>query len=159
MEKIDKEVSQLSVFNEKNDVSYDDVTSKFSGITNVQQLKHLLKNYDSLVQGQHQLLNNSITKMAKIPPPDEINSTFNRFAILKDSEIDEMRNFLNEHKQVMQQQYKDFDIEKRSFEDMTNRMEHEKQKISEERERIEGEVRKIKELNSQIQQQLFISVK
>ena len=36
MEKIDKEVAQLSVFNEKNDVTYDDVTSKFSQITSVQ---------------------------------------------------------------------------------------------------------------------------
>ena len=53
MEKIDKEVAQLSVFNEKNDVTYDDVTSKFSQITSVQQLKHLLKNYDALVEGQH----------------------------------------------------------------------------------------------------------
>jgi hypothetical protein len=36
MEKIDKEISQLSVFNEKSDVHYDDVTSKFSGITSIQ---------------------------------------------------------------------------------------------------------------------------
>ncbi|CDW81629.1 UNKNOWN [Stylonychia lemnae] len=157
MEKIDKEVAQLSVFNEKNDTSYDDVTSKFSGITSIQQLKLLLRNYDALVEGQHQLLNQSITKMAKIPPPDEISSTFNRFQILKDSELDEMRNFLNENKSVMQQQYKDFELEKKSFDEMTNRMEHEKQKISEERERIEAEVRKIKELNQHIQSQLFVS--
>lgn len=47
--------------------------------------------------------------MAKIPPPDEINQTFSRFAVLKDSELDEMRNFLNDHRQIMQQQYKEFD--------------------------------------------------
>jgi hypothetical protein len=58
----------------------------------------LLKNYDALVEGQHALLNQSITKMAKIPPPDEINATFSRFQILKDSELDEMRSFLNDHK-------------------------------------------------------------
>jgi len=40
--------------------------------------------------------------MAKIPPPDEINATFNRFQILKDSELDEMRSFLNENKLIMQ---------------------------------------------------------
>ena len=80
MEKIDKEVAQLSVFNDKVETSgYDDVTSKFSSITSIQQLKHLLRNYDALVEGQHQLLNNSITKMAKIPPPDEISATFSRF--------------------------------------------------------------------------------
>ncbi len=149
----------MSVFNEKEDVKFDDVTSKFSGITSVQQLKHLLKNYDALVEGQHQLLNQSITKMAKIPPPDEVASAFNRFQILKDSEIDDMRKFLNEHKATMQQQYKEFDQEKKSFDDMTTRMEHEKLKISEEREKIEAEVRKIKELNNQIQSQLFVSVK
>ena len=97
--------------------------------------------------------------MAKIPPPDEINSSFNRFAVLKDSELDEMRNFLNEHKQVMQQQYRDFEMEKKHFEDMTGKMEYEKQKISEERERIESEVRRIKEMNQQIQSSLFVSVK
>jgi len=35
MEKIDKEIAQMSVFNEKADVTFDDVTSKFSGITSV----------------------------------------------------------------------------------------------------------------------------
>lgn len=159
MEKIDKEIASMSVFNEKSDVTFDDVSSKFSGITSVQQLKHLLNNYDALVEGQHQLLNQSITKMAKIPAPDEVASAFNRFQILKDSEIDDMRRFLNEHKATMQQQYKEFDQEKKSFDDMTTRMEQEKLKISEERERIEAEVRKIKELNNQIQSQLFVSVK
>lgn len=85
--------------------------------------------------------------MAKIPPPDEISSTFNRFSIIKDSELDEMRSFLNEHKLVMVQQYKDFEHEKKSFDDMNGRMESEKLKISEEREKIEAEVRKIRELN------------
>ena len=88
--------------------------------------------------------------MAKIPPPDEINATFNRFQILKDSELDEMRSFLNENKLIMQQQYKDFEYEKKSFDEMTNKMESEKLKISEEREKIESEVRKIRELNNQI---------
>ena len=85
--------------------------------------------------------------MAKIPPPDEISSTFSRFSIIKDSELDDMRNFLNEHKLIMAQQYKDFEQEKRSFDDMNQRMEGEKLKISEEREKIEAEVRKIRELN------------
>lgn len=35
MEKIDKEIAQMAVFNEKQDVTYDDVTSKFSGITSI----------------------------------------------------------------------------------------------------------------------------
>ena len=85
--------------------------------------------------------------MSKIPPPDELSQTFNKFQILKDSEIDEMRSFLNDHKSIMQQQYKDFESEKRSFEDMTNRMESEKVKISEDREKIEAEVRRIREIN------------
>lgn len=69
-----------------------------AGNTSVQQLKHMLRNYDALVEGQHHLLNQSITKMAKIPPPDEITATFNRFQVLKDSELDEFRGFLDEHK-------------------------------------------------------------
>lgn len=56
--------------------------------------------------------------MSKIPPPDELSAAFSRFQILKDSELDEMRVFLNEHKSVMQQQYKDFESEKRSFDEM-----------------------------------------
>lgn len=57
--------------------------------------------------------------------------------MLKDSEIDEMRNFLNEHKLIMQQQYRDFETEKKSLDDMNNRLETDKLKISEEREKIE----------------------
>lgn len=40
--------------------------------------------------------------MGSIPAPDEISATFEKFQILKDEEIDEMRQFLNEHKQIMQ---------------------------------------------------------
>jgi hypothetical protein len=36
MEKIDKEIAQMSVFNEKPDTTYEDVGSKFSGITSIQ---------------------------------------------------------------------------------------------------------------------------
>ena len=50
MERIDKEISTLSVFNQKDEV-YDDPNSKFSGITSIQQLKGLLKNYEALVEG------------------------------------------------------------------------------------------------------------
>jgi len=39
--------------------------------------------------------------MAKIPPPDEVSAAFSKFQILKDSELDEMRKFLNEHKLTM----------------------------------------------------------
>mmetsp|Transcript_2179 Transcript_2179/g.2100 ORF Transcript_2179/g.2100 Transcript_2179/m.2100 type:complete len:97 (+) Transcript_2179:808-1098(+) len=95
--------------------------------------------------------------MAKIPAPDEINSTFSRFQVLKDSELDEMRSFLSEHKQVMQGQYKEFEQEKKSFEEMNSKMEAEKAKISEDRERIEGEVRKIKELNAQLNKEITAS--
>ena len=75
--------------------------------------------------------------MAKIPPPDEITATFNLFQVLKDSELDEFRNFLEEHKQILTQQYRDFDQERHSFDEMNKRMEADKLKISEERESIE----------------------
>ena len=39
--------------------------------------------------------------MQAIPPPDEIAATFDRFKVLRDEEVDEMRRFLNEHKEVM----------------------------------------------------------
>lgn len=57
----------------------DETRDKFSDITSVQQLKHLLRNYEALVEGQNHLLTQSISKMAKIPAPDEISATFNRF--------------------------------------------------------------------------------
>jgi len=69
---------------------------KFKGISSVGQLKHLLRNYDALVESQHALLNQSISKMAKIPAPDELQATFSRFQVLKDSELDEMRAFIAE---------------------------------------------------------------
>jgi hypothetical protein len=132
---------------------------KFKGISSVTQLKHLLRNYDALVEGQHHLLTQSISKMAKIPPADEIQQTFNRFQILKDSELDEMRAFVTEHRQIMSNQYKEFESERRQFEDMNQRMEAEKLKIAEERERIEAEVRRIRELNREMTASLQISAK
>jgi len=89
--------------------------------------------------------------MAKIPPPDEITATFNRFQVLKDSELDDFRGFLDEHKDILQQQYRDFDSERQAFDEMNKRMEGEKLKISEEREQIEQEVRRIRELNLSLQ--------
>ena len=132
---------------------------KFKGISSVAQLKHLLRSYDALVEGQHALLNNSITKIAKIPSADEISNTFERFQILKDSELDEMRSFINEHRAIMQSQYRDFEVERRQFEDLNHRMEGDKVKISEERERIETEVRKIRELNREMSTALSLSAK
>ena len=117
-------------------------------------MKQLMKNYDALVESQHHLLNQSITKMAKIPPPDEITATFNRFQVLKDSELDEFRSFLEDHKQILTQQYRDFDQERHAFDEMNKRMEGEKLKISEEREQIEAEVRRIRELNLQLQSKM-----
>lgn len=101
MTKIDKEMTNLSTFNVKEERAINDPTNKFTGVTSVNQVKHLLKNYEAIVESQHTLLTQSITKMAKIPPPDEISSTFSRFSIIKDSELDDMRNFLTEHKLVM----------------------------------------------------------
>ena len=92
--------------------------------------------------------------MAKIPPPDEITSTFHRFQVLKDSELDEFRNFLDEHKQILTQQYRDFDQERHNFEEMNKRMEADKVKISEDREKIEAEVRRIRDLNVSLQREL-----
>ena len=114
----------------------------------------MLRNYDALVEGQHHLLNQSITKMAKIPPPDEITATFNRFQVLKDSELDEFRSFLDEHKEILTQQYRDFDQERHAFDEMNKRMEGDKVKISEEREKIEQEVRRIRDLNISLQREL-----
>ena len=68
------------------------------------QLKELLKNYEGIVESQHQLLQTSITKMGNIPPPDEIQANFSRFQILKDDELQDMRKFLNDHKQIMNEQ-------------------------------------------------------
>ena len=83
-----------------------------------------------LVEGQNHLLTQSMSKMAKIPAPDEISATFARFQVLKDSEIDDFRRFLDDNKQVLQQQYRDFENEKHSFNDLTNRMEVEKTKVA-----------------------------
>jgi len=72
---------------------------------------------------------------------------------LRDDELDEMRNFLNEHKEIMANQYQDFEIEKKQFEEMNHRMEDEKQKVVFEREKIEEEIRSIKVLNEDLYRQ------
>ena len=85
MQSVDKEVASMAVFNQRDDplsadfAINDENDGGASANTSVQQLKHMLKNYDALVEGQHHLLSQSITKMAKIPPPDEIAATFTRF--------------------------------------------------------------------------------
>lgn len=166
MQAVDKEISSLQVFNQRDDqlaateyvpgaLNYTDETdSAAANNTSVQQLKHMLRNYDGLVEGQHHLLNQSITKMAKIPPPDEITATFNRFQVLKDSELDEFRNFLDEHKEILTKQYRDFDQERHAFDEMNKRMESDKVKISEDREKIEQEVRRIRDMNISLQREL-----
>ena len=131
---------------------------KFANISSVQQLKHILKNYEALTESQHHLLNQSITKMSKIPPPDEITETFNRFQLLKDSEIEEFRGFLEDHKQILSQQYREIDNERKNFDDMQRRMEREKQVIAEDRERIAAEVRKIREMNAQLTKSLNVEL-
>ena len=98
MERVDKDIAQLTVFSgpkggelgaDEDDDDYgnenDDGNKpkkgnrKFKGVNSVSQLKHLLRNYDALVEGQHSLLNSSIAKMAMVPSPDDISDTFNRF--------------------------------------------------------------------------------
>ena len=69
---------------------------------------------------------------------------------MRDDELDEMRNFLNEHKEIMANQYQDFEMEKKQFEEMNLRMEDEKQKVVFEREKIEEEIRSIKVLNEDL---------
>ena len=168
MQTIDKEVAALAIFNQRTDdplaqtdyvsgalnVADENDNPNSTSNTSVLQLKHMLRNYDALVEGQHHLLNQSITKMAKIPPPDEITATFNRFQVLKDSELDEFRSFLDEHKEILTQQYRDFDQERHAFDEMNKRMEADKVKISEEREKIEQEVRRIRDLNISLQREL-----
>lgn len=61
-----------------------------------------------------------------------------------------MRNFLNEHKEIMTNQYQDFEMEKKQFEEMNLRMEDEKRKVVQEREKIEEEIRSIKALNEDL---------
>ena len=162
MHSVDKQVASLAIFNTRDDalcsneytLSANDENDSGANNTSVLQLKHMLRNYDALVEGQHHLLNQSITKMAKIPPPDEITATFTRFQVLKDSELDEFRNFLDEHKQILTQQYRDFDQERHAFDEMNKRMEMDKVRISEEREKIEAEVRRIRDLNISLQKEL-----
>ena len=61
-----------------------------------------------------------------------------------------MRNFLNEHKEIMTNQYQDFEMEKKQLEEMNLRMEDEKRKVVQEREKIEEEIRSIKALNEDL---------
>lgn len=94
----------MAVFNQREDPLADPVPSgsedggKFANVSSVHQLRLILRNYEALTESQHHLLNQSITKMSKIPPPDEISATFNRFQVLKESEIDEFKAFLEDHK-------------------------------------------------------------
>ena len=91
--------------------------------------------------------------MGAIPPPDEITANFDKFQILRDEELDDMRQFLNEHKSIMQSQYSDFEMEKRQFEEMNARMEQEKKKVVQERENIHREIQSIKTLNDDLYRQ------
>ena len=51
MSKIDKEIANLGVFNQKEERAIDDPNNKFTGVSSVQQIKLLLKNYEALVEG------------------------------------------------------------------------------------------------------------
>ena len=70
-----------------------------------------------------------------------------------------MRSFVNDHKALMQTQYREFESERKHFIDLNMKMENEKSKIAEDRERIEGEVRKIREINREMTTSLSIASK
>lgn len=116
-----------------------------------------MRNYEGIVESQHNLLQTSITKMGSIPPPNEISANFEKFQVLRDDELDDMRQFLNEHKQIMQTQYQDFEVEKKQFEEMNHRMDDEKRKVVQEREKIEQEIKSIKLLNEDLYNQTGIN--
>ena len=59
---------------------------------------------------------------------------------------------MDDNKQVLQNQYRDFENERHSFQELTNRMESEKSKVAQDREQIETEVRRIREMNNALQQ-------
>ena len=101
MKNVDKGMGDLKVFNQSNNI--DTQGEDENCPTSVLQLKELLRNYEGIVESQHSLLQNSITKMNNIPPPDEIQANFSRFQILKEDELQDMRNFLNDHRQIMNQ--------------------------------------------------------
>ena len=54
MEGIDKGMSDLSVFNQK--ASAEPILEEEKGMTSVLQMKELLRNYEGIVESQHQLL-------------------------------------------------------------------------------------------------------
>lgn len=141
---IDKGLGDLAIFNPKGDE-----TEGQSG-TSVAQLQELLRNYGGIVESQQHLLQTSISKMQAVPPPDEIAATFSRFQVLRDEEVEDMRRFLNEHKEVMARQQEDFEQERRQFEQMNVRMEQDKVKITQEREKVEQELRSIRALNEDL---------
>merc|ERR1712021_55728 len=151
MQTVVKGMADLQVFNENAGGA--PILDEEKAMTSVNQLKELFKNYEGIVESQHHLLQTSITKMSAIPPPDEISATFEKFQILKDEEVDDMRKFLNEHKAIMQNQYNDFEMEKRQFEEMNLRMEDEKSKVALEREKIEHEIKSIRALNEDLYRQ------
>jgi hypothetical protein len=53
MTDIDKGIGELKVFSQKNT---DPVLEDEKGMTSVTQMKELLKNFEGIVEGQHQLL-------------------------------------------------------------------------------------------------------
>ena len=53
----------------------------------------------------------------------------------------------------MNEQYKEFELEKQQFSEMNSRMDSEKQKVVAEREKIESEIKGIKALNEELYRQ------
>lgn len=77
MQGVDKGMADLKIFNQNNHI--DATIEDDKAPTSVLQLKELLRNYEGIVESQHQLLQTSMTKMSNIPPPDEIQANFSRF--------------------------------------------------------------------------------
>lgn len=65
---------------------------------------------------------------------------------------------MNDHKQILSQQYREIDNERRNFDEMQKRMEREKAVIAEDRERVANEVRKIREMNHQLTRSLNLEM-
>jgi len=109
LSRVDKNISPN--FNEEEQDELDP-EGEFSNIRSVSHLKHLLKNYKSLVEAQEAVIDGDVVMRSKVPPPDEIITPNSRFRIISEREIDNMKNRLERQKNILEREQNDIEVKK-----------------------------------------------
>ena len=89
-----------------------------------------LESYKDITEVQSNILEGSLLKHAKIPPPEELNSSNSRFKSVTQNEIEEFKKFIIDQKQNILQNDQQLNSERKELALITQNLDEDKVRIS-----------------------------